>query len=59
MHTADISDGGAFIKAEADQIPEIGTRLTLQVRGLLGDAAPLVEARVVRICEEGFGVEFI
>ncbi len=60
--TVDICDNGVFLKADADQCPPIGEEITLQIKGgLLGDGGepPLVPARVVRITENGMGVEFI
>ena len=58
--TVDISNGGAFIKAEPQQCPAIGTELSLRVKGQLGgEEPPTVQARVVRITNEGMGVEFL
>ena len=60
LETVDISNGGAFIKAEADQCPAVGTTLSLKVKGQLGgEEPPTVQARVVRITNEGMGVEFL
>lgn len=59
--TADICDGGVFLKASAEECLPIGSRVTLQVRaGLLaGDDPPLVDAEVVRITENGMGLKFL
>lgn len=58
--TVDISNGGAFIKAEPQQCPPIGSELSLKVIGQLGgEEPPTVQARVVRITDEGIGVEFL
>lgn len=58
--TVDISNGGAFIKAEPQQCPPIGSVLSLKVKGLLGgEEPPTVQARVVRVTAEGIGVEFL
>lgn len=58
--TADLSDGGVFLKAEPHQCPPLGDELTLQVVGTLGgEAPPLVAARVIRITDEGMGLEFL
>jgi hypothetical protein len=58
--TIDISNGGAFIKAEPQQCPPVGSLLSLKVKGQLGgDEPPTVQARVVRITAEGIGVEFL
>ena len=60
LETSDISNGGAFIKAEPQQCPAIGTELSLRVKGQLGgEAPPTVQAKVVRVTDEGMGVEFI
>lgn len=60
LETTDISNGGAFIKAEPQQCPAIGTELSLRVKGQLGgEEPPTVQARVVRITQEGMGVEFL
>ena len=60
LETIDISNGGAFIKAEPHQCPAVGTELQLKVKGQLGgEAPPTVQARVVRINNEGMGVEFL
>jgi hypothetical protein len=60
LETIDISNGGAFIKAEPHQCPAIGTELSLTVKGqLAGEAPPTVRARVVRISAGGIGVEFL
>lgn len=60
--TVDICDNGVFLKAEADQCPPIGDEITLQLKsGTLaeGEEAPLVRARVVRVTENGMGVQFL
>lgn len=58
--TADLSDGGVFLKAEPHQCPPIGDALTLRVVGTLGgEDPPEVPARVVRITAEGMGLEFL
>lgn len=59
--TADICDGGVFLKAGAEQCLPIGSRVTLQVRaGLLaGDDPPLVDAEVVRVGDGGMGLKFL
>lgn len=60
LETVDISNNGAFIKAQAHQCPPVGSELTLKVKGLLGgEEPPTVKARVVRITAEGMGVEFL
>lgn len=60
LETIDISNGGAFIKAEPQQCPAVGTALSLRVKGQLnGEEPPTIEARVARITDQGMGVEFI
>ncbi len=59
--TADICDGGVFLKAEEAQCLPVGSRVTLQVKaGLLaGDDPPLVDAEVVRTSADGMGLKFL
>ena len=60
LETVDISNGGAFIKAEPQQCPDVGTVVSLKVKGQLGgEEPPTVEARVVRVTNEGLGVQFL
>ena len=60
LETVDISNGGAFIKATAEQCPSVGTELFLKVKGSLGgEEPPTVRARVARTTSEGMGVEFL
>lgn len=57
-HTRDISDSGAFILAQAEQI-KIGDIVEVQVQGLPGGDAPLVRMRIIRLDKEGMGLEFV
>ncbi|MGM0593116.1 MAG: PilZ domain-containing protein [Pseudomonadota bacterium] len=60
--TADICEGGVFLKADPAQCPGEGEEVTLQVKGgILGgdEAPPQVKARVVRQTPNGIGVEFL
>ena len=60
MVTVDISNGGAFIKADPAQCPAVGTEIDLKVKGQLGgEDPPTVRARVVRTTAEGMGVQFL
>jgi len=60
LETADLSDGGLFLKATPEQCPPLNDEITLQVVGTLdGKAPPLLSARVVRITDEGMGVQFL
>lgn len=58
--TADICDGGVFLKAEQHEQLPVGTQVTLQVKaGLLaGDDPPLVAAEVVRVDATGMALKF-
>ena len=58
VKTRDISDGGVFVVLEPDNIPQIGTRLTGQVQGLMEDA-PVLMMEVVRIEPAGVGLRFV
>lgn len=60
--TADLSDSGVFLKCAPEQCPELGDEITIKVKGGVlggGDEPPLVPARVVRVTDEGMGVEFL
>jgi hypothetical protein len=60
LQTVDISNGGAFIKAEPEQCPAIGTELSLRVKGQLdGKEPPAVTAQVVRTTAEGMAVTYL
>jgi hypothetical protein len=60
LETADLSDGGVFLKASAEQRPPIGEEVTLRVVGTLGgEEPPLVPARIVRHTSTGMGLEFL
>ena len=58
--TADLSDGGIFLKAEPGQCPPLGDEVSVRAVGEPGEEAPAgIPARVVRITEEGMGLEFL
>lgn len=59
LHTADISDGGAFILAEGNELPSVGQSVSVQVQGIGDGEAPVVTMRVVRSDNAGIGLEFI
>ncbi len=60
LETIDISNGGAFIRAAAEQCPAVGSEVSLKVKGSLGgEEPPTVRARVVRTTSEGMGVAFL
>lgn len=59
-HTRDISDSGAFVCAlgAGDDIA-LGDVVEVQVQGLPGGEAPVVRMRIIRLDEEGMGLEFV
>lgn len=59
LHTGDISDGGAYIFAEGNELPKVGEVVNVQVQGMGGGEAPVVKMRIVRLDKEGIGLEFI
>jgi c-di-GMP-binding flagellar brake protein YcgR len=59
LHTSDISDGGAFILAEGNTMPNVGEIVKVQVQGIGGGDAPILNMRIVRIDKDGIGLEFI
>lgn len=59
LHTGDISDGGAYIFSEGNEIPKVGEVVKVQVQGIGGGEAPIVEMRIVRLDNDGMGLEFI
>lgn len=58
VHTGDLSDGGVYIHADGQQLPEMGERVQVQVQDLPIEA-PLIEAKIVRADAEGVGLEFV
>jgi hypothetical protein len=54
----DLSDGGLYLIADGWTPPPIGSRVQVQVTSLNGDA-PVVEAEIVRIDDEGMGMRFV
>ncbi len=60
LETLDISNGGAFIQATAEQCPAVDSEISLKVKGSLGgEEPPTIRARVVRTTTEGMGVAFL
>ncbi|WP_235015292.1 PilZ domain-containing protein [Oceanicoccus sp. KOV_DT_Chl] len=59
LRTGDISDGGVYILAEGQELPEIGEVVKVQVQGIGGGEAPILEMRIVRIDKDGIGLEFM
>ena len=59
LHTGDISDGGAYILAEGNRMPQVGETVTVQIQGMGGGEAPKVQMRIVRVDNDGIGLAFI
>lgn len=59
LHTGDISDGGAYIFSEGNELPTVGEIVNVQVQGMGGGEAPVVKMRIVRSDSSGMGLEFI
>lgn len=59
LHTGDISDGGAYIFSEGNEVPKVGELVNVQVQGIGGGDAPVVKMRVVRLDTSGLGLEFV
>lgn len=58
--TRDISDGGIFIKLDAESMPGIGEQVNVQVQGLPGgQEPPWVKMVVVRSEPAGVGLKII
>lgn len=60
LRTENLSDSGVLILMDEEDRPDIGMNVKLRVVGPLGggEEPPLVEAVVVRHCEEGIGLAF-
>ena len=58
VKTRDISDGGVFVILDPHHVPPIGSTVTGQVQGLMGDA-PELQMEVVRVEPTGVGLRFI
>jgi hypothetical protein len=59
LHTVDVSDTGAFILSEGNQLPVVGELVTVQVQGMGGEEAPLVKMKVARVDKNGIGLQFV
>ena len=56
----DVSSGGVFLHMPGKPMPPLGSELLLKLAGLADiDESSTVRARVVRITDEGAGVEFL
>ncbi|MHB8257854.1 MAG: PilZ domain-containing protein [Acidiferrobacterales bacterium] len=60
LNTKDISDGGVFLYMPGQARPSVGTIMNLKLRGLLGgEEPPTVKVKVVRVTDDGVGLQFI
>jgi len=60
LRTRDLSKKGAFILLSRDKCLPVGRVLSLRMPGILwGEETSTVSARVVRLTEEGMGVQFL
>ena len=58
--TKDISKGGAFILLSREQCLPVGRVVSLRIPGVLwGEELSTVSARVVRVTDEGMGLQFL
>ncbi|MCW9023769.1 MAG: PilZ domain-containing protein [Gammaproteobacteria bacterium] len=58
VKTKNISDSGLFLIVEPTEMPAIGDVVQGQIQGMLDDA-PVVKMKIVRVEEEGLGLQFI
>lgn len=56
-YTQDLSDGGLFVLGGGQKLPKIGEIIQIQVQGSFADA-PILEAEVMRVSNEGIGLMF-
>ena len=59
LHTENISDGGAYILAEGNKLPQVGELVQVQVQGMGSGEAPVLTMKVVRTDGDGMGLEFL
>ena len=59
LHTADISDGGAYIFSEGNSVPAVGEIVNVQLQGIGDGEAPIVKMKIVRLDNSGMGLEFL
>ena len=60
LKTRDLSKSGAFILLNKEQCPPVGRVLSLRMPGILwGEETSTISARVVRVTEEGMGLQFL
>gem|GEM_PF-917402 len=60
LRTRNMCENGVFLEAGESPLPALGSRVWLRILDRLGgeEEAPRVEGRVVRVEEEGIGVQF-
>ncbi len=60
LRTRDLSKAGAFILLNKEQCLPVGRVVSLRMPGILwGEETSTVSARVVRVTEEGMGLQFL
>jgi len=59
MKTRDMSDGGVFLEENKNLVLQMGVKLTIKVLETMhGEEPPEIPATVVRVTDDGFGVQF-
>lgn len=58
VKTKNISDSGLFILVEPTEMPAIGEVVEGQVQGVIDDP-PVVKMKIVRMEDDGLGLQFI
>ena len=56
LRTGNISDTGIYVLSEGKEVPAVGQEVAVQVQGLPGPDAPVLNMRVVREDKEGIGL---
>lgn len=60
LETRDIADGGVFItRIENNDQPKRGDILQIKLEGFMTGSLREVDARVVRVMDDGFAMEFM
>lgn len=60
LRTRDLSKKGAFLLVKKEQCLPVGRVLSLRMPGILwGEDTSTITARVVRVTEEGMGLQFL
>lgn len=58
LYTGNISDTGVYILSENQVVPPLGEVVSVQLQGLPAEA-PKLQARVVRVANDGMGLMFV